>query len=231
MRRIVNLLVSSTVDHHEVSAQEVAYRIPSLFMKQLSRCIVFVDTNAKKQRISLLKKPDAIEHLDDDDDTDVFQKSLVDRFKHRPEQLKTMNLAEFAATYSTCYSSTGDDDNEDELPNSNKQTSSKKITLSGGYGQMHERKKTAVIRFSKYNKDTDTSNWYRGNPWCDEDTDILGGFASFAEHYDIVKRIVIDNEMKYTAEQVDDMSNDEDSRPESMPGVKLPLVLRIAMHI
>ena len=51
-------------------------------------------------------------------------------------------------------------------------------------------------------------------PWYDEDTDVLGDYASFAEHYDIVKRIVVDNEQKYTAEEVDDMSVDEDSRPE-----------------
>ena len=84
---------------------------------------------------------------------------------------------------------------------------------------MHERRKQAVIRFRKYNKDADTSNWYRAKlmmhyPWYNEDNDLLGGFGSYAEHYDVVKRVVIDNEMKYTAEQVDDMSIDEDSRPE-----------------
>ena len=52
-------------------------------------------------------------------------------------------------------------------------------------------------------------------PWYDENTDILGGYASFAGHYDIVKRIVGDNEQKYTAEKVDDMCIDEDSRPEN----------------
>ena len=43
--------------HREVSAQEVVYRILSLPMKQLSRSVVFVDTNPKndsfeRQRIT-----------------------------------------------------------------------------------------------------------------------------------------------------------------------------------
>ena len=33
-----------------------------------------------------------------------------------------------------------------------------KITLTGGYGKMHECRKPAVIRFRKCNKDADASN-------------------------------------------------------------------------
>lgn len=38
---------SAFLTHREVSAQEAVYRILSLPMKQLSRSVVFVDTNAK----------------------------------------------------------------------------------------------------------------------------------------------------------------------------------------
>ena len=73
-------------------------------MKQLSRAVVFVDTNAKKERIAVLKSPDMINKLDEDD-TNVFQKSLIDRYmyKHKPAQLRDMCLAEFATTYCTSY--------------------------------------------------------------------------------------------------------------------------------
>jgi len=85
----------------------------------------------------------------DGDDTNVLQKSLIDRYKHRPEQLKSMCLAEFAATYCTSYYTKDDEVDSDALPNTETQTSAKKITLAGGYGQMHERRKPAVIRFRK----------------------------------------------------------------------------------
>ena len=77
-----------------------------------------------------------------------------------------------------------DDVDTDALPDSEIQASTKKITLTGGFGQMHERKKPSVFRFRKYNKDTDASDWYRAklmlyHPWYDESTDLLGGFSRY----------------------------------------------------
>ena len=59
------------LNHREVSAQEAVYRMLSIPMKQLSRSVVFVDTNPKHERIAVLKNTAAIEQLEDDDD--VFQ--------------------------------------------------------------------------------------------------------------------------------------------------------------
>jgi len=97
-------------------------------MKQLSRSVVFVDTNAKKDRIAVLKTHDVIDQLDGDD-TNVFQKSLIDRYKHRPEQLRRMCLAEFAATYCTSYYTKDDEVDNDALPNTETQTSAKRLHL------------------------------------------------------------------------------------------------------
>ena len=69
--------------HREVSVQEAVYRLLSLPMKQLSRSVVFVDTNPKSEEIAVLKGKDMLSQLEDDD-TDVFQKSLIDRYQHRP---------------------------------------------------------------------------------------------------------------------------------------------------
>ena len=52
------------------------------------------------------------------------------------------------------------------------------------------------------------------HPWYDESINRLGGFSSYAEHYDHVKSVVRENEQKYTMEQVEDMQIDDDSRPE-----------------
>ena len=46
---------STFLTHREVSAQEAVYRILSLPMKQLSRSVIFVDTNRKNERIAVLK--------------------------------------------------------------------------------------------------------------------------------------------------------------------------------
>lgn len=151
---------SAFLNHREVSAQECVYRILSMPMKQLSRSVVYVDTNAKKDRIAVLKSTNMLKQLDDED-TNVFQRSLIDRYQHRPQQIRSMCLAEFASTYCTSYFAKDGDGDTDALPSNKSQLSATKITLTDGYGQMYERRKPAVIRFRKYNQDADATNWYR----------------------------------------------------------------------
>ena len=127
-------------------------------MKQLSRSVVFVNTNPKHERIAVLKNNDSLSQLNDDD-TDVFQKSLIDRYQHRPEKLNFMCLAEFAATYVTNYKP--DDNVCDALPDVASPSTSTQIKLTSGFGKMSKRKQQAVIRFRKYNRETDLKNWYR----------------------------------------------------------------------
>ena len=54
---------SAFLTHREVSAQEAVYRILSLPMKQLSRSVVFVDTNPKSERIAVLKTKSCLANL------------------------------------------------------------------------------------------------------------------------------------------------------------------------
>ena len=88
------------------------YHVLSLPIKQQSKAAVFVDTNPKSESIAVLKYSVTLSQLEDDD-TDVFQKSLVSRYVHRPYNLQHMCLAEFAATFVTNYKS---EDDGDELP-------------------------------------------------------------------------------------------------------------------
>lgn len=55
LRTQLRKIGSAFLDHREVSAQEAVYRLLSLPMKQLSRAVVFVDTNVKKDRIAVLR--------------------------------------------------------------------------------------------------------------------------------------------------------------------------------
>ena len=143
--------------HREVSAQEAVYRILSLPMKQLRQSVVFVDTNIKSERIAVLKDSKSLKDLADDD-TNVFQKSLIDRYVHRPRTLQSMCLAECAATYSTQYKT--DADSGDVLPplDDDCTSTNSSITLTNKFGTIIKRKREAVIRFRKYNKDAEPSN-------------------------------------------------------------------------
>ena len=152
---------SAFLTHREVSAQEAVYRLLSLPMKQLNRCVVFVNTNPKHERIAVSKNPDLLSQLEDDD-TNVFQKSLIDRYQHRPQQLSSMCLAEFAATFATDYKP-DDSMTSEVLPDIETDTTSTKITLTGGFGKMSKHRQQAVIRFRKYNKDIEPSTGIEPN--------------------------------------------------------------------
>ena len=212
---------SAFLTHREVSAQEAAYRILSIPMKQLSRSVVYVDTNPKHERIAVLKDKTTLDKLDNDD-TNVFQKSLIDRYQHRPNELCSMSLAEFAATYVTNYQCK--DDNEcDVLPtcDSDSDTASTQIQLTDGFGKMNKRKREAVIRFRRYNKDAEPSNWYRAKlmlyyPWYDEHSDLLGGFETYEQHYTHVTSVVLANESKYSHTSIEDIEVDENGPPEHL---------------
>ncbi len=211
---------SAFLTHREVSAQEAVYRILSLPMKHLSRSVVFVDTNPKNERVAVLKDSTTLKELDDDD-TNVFQKSLIDRYEHRPQELRSMCLTEFAATFVTDYGHKEDDSDSqnDVLPSTPSEEKVSQITLTNGFGKMNRRKREAVIRFRRYNKDTEPSNWFRAKlmlyyPWYNENTDLLGGCATFEEHYNHVRYIVLLNESKYSQEEVDEVQLDENGPPE-----------------
>ena len=209
---------SAFLTHREVSAQESVYRILSLPMKQLSRSVAFVDTNPKPERIAVLKDKSSLKDLNDDD-TDVFQKSLIDRYEHRPLELQSMCLAEFAATFATKYQTQDADTDNDVLPHTNVDSTSSQITLTDNYGKMNRRRKEAVIRFRTFNKDSDSSNWFRAKlmlyfPWFNESTDLLGGYSTYEEHYNHVKSTITGNEKKYTLADVNSMQIDENNVPE-----------------
>ena len=210
---------SAFLTHREVSAQEAVYRILSIPMKQLSRSIVFVSTNCKSERIAVLKDKISLSKLDDED-TNVFQKSLIDRYVHRPQALQSICLAEFAATYVTKYEHK-DGSECDALPASESETTSTQIVLTDGFGKMNKRKQKAVIRFYRYNKETEPSNWYRAKlmlyyPWYDEQRDLLGSYSTYEEHYRHVHDVVQINASRYTQDEVDNIDIDADGPPEHL---------------
>ena len=72
--------------------------------------------------------------------------SLIDRYQHRPREVQSMCLAEFAATFVTNYRQS-DDSECDTLPPAESETMSKTIQLTDGFGKMNRRKRQAIIKF------------------------------------------------------------------------------------
>ena len=84
--------------HREVSAQEAVYRLLSLPLTKGSRQVIFIPTDLPENRTRLFKPMKFIETLDDDD-PNVFQISILDRYEARPVSVEDLCLAEFVARY------------------------------------------------------------------------------------------------------------------------------------
>ena len=152
---------------------------------------MFVNTDFKKDRVCIFKNDGALQALDDDDE-DVYQTSLIDRYALRPPVLEDMCLAEFASNYSTM-SGNEEEEPSDVLPSDEPEDSippaSLRIKLNYGLGNMYKRRREAVIRFHKFNITKQLEKVYHSKlmlylPWRDEDTDILGGYMTFKARYD-----------------------------------------------
>ena len=88
MRSIANIFLQ----HREVSAQEFAFRCVCHYAS--------LKAHMPEKRISFLKPLSVIQQMDDyDDDPDVFQDSLLDKYKNRPLKLEALCLADLASIY------------------------------------------------------------------------------------------------------------------------------------
>ena len=217
IRTQLRRLGSVFLNHREVSAQEAVYRILSLPLKQMSRKVIFVNTAAKEDRVSLLKPINQIEHMDEDSE-DIYQTSLIDRYAARPDQLNHMCLAEFAANYTT---RSGQEVPEDETSNvlpraeDGESRRSESIKLKNDLGRMYKRRRKAIIRFHRFNQEKEPSKVYRSKimlylPWRDENSDLLGGYMDFRSHYEDKKNDILENERKHSqnATEIDEAIDD-----------------------
>ena len=176
---------------------------------------MFVDTNPKHERIAVLKESIELKDIDVND-TNVFRNSLIDRYEHRPNELQSLSLDEFAATYVTKYQhKDADTANNDVFPTTETDSEPKKITLTNGCGKMNKRRKQAVSS----SKVSVILNWFRAKlmhyyPWYNETTDLLGGYSTYEEHYNYVKHIVTANELKYMLADIYSLVIDENNIPE-----------------
>ena len=208
LRRIQSVFLN----HRELSAQEAAYRILSLPLKQLSRTVVFVNTSPKEDRVTMLKPSSQLNQMEDDSEN-IYLTSLIDRYAARPDSLDSLCLAEFAANYSHKASGEGDEDfEEDDILPSLKEVEElevegvrrhARIKLKNGLGTMRKRTRQAIIRFHKFNIEKEPEKLYRSKlmlymPWRDEATDILAGYVTFRSRYEDNAEDILAIEQQYS---------------------------------
>ena len=130
---------------------ESVMRILLMWLMKKSRKVVRVNSEMKENRVSLPKTPQQLSKMDNDD-TNVFATSIIDRYAARPNDLKQMCLASFAVNYDVFIAT--DDFNlnddmhkftNDAIQNST-QNYSKKIQLHRGLGTMRKHKEEAILR-------------------------------------------------------------------------------------
>jgi hypothetical protein len=94
LKKLGNVFLNSRI----LSAQEAAVRSVGLPLKNLSRTVVFVNTNYSCERVRILKSHDEIANLHRDSEN-VFKTGIIERYIARPESVNSMCLAEFASLY------------------------------------------------------------------------------------------------------------------------------------
>ena len=77
---------------------------------------------------------------------------------------------------------------------------------------MQERKINAIIRFRSYNKDSEPEEWCRAKLVLYylrrvEETDLLGRFGSYQQHYNNVLHVILPNKEKYTNKEYEHIEN------------------------
>ena len=91
-RKRLSKIGNTMLTHHELSAQEAAYRLCHLPLKENSRKVVFLNTTTPEKRTRLLKSRSELLELEDDS-SDIFAPSIFDRYASR------LDTPEFAVWY------------------------------------------------------------------------------------------------------------------------------------
>lgn len=206
------------LNHRQLCSQDAAYRLLSLPMTRLSRDVNHINTSPKEERITVFKKNKILAPLQNEDN-DVFCKSNIQRYIHRPPLIASICLAEFYANYKVKYGSTtssGDDNDHDDDTQEADGATLKEIKLLDDFGTMTKRTVVAVISFHRY---SDPTNYYRSRlmlyiPWYVEESDLLGGYDSYEAHHNNRLVEILANERKYTATEIGDVRYDEQNLPQ-----------------
>jgi len=175
----------------EISAQEAVYYLLGLPVSQCSRLVSFINTNLPENRVHVVKPPAQLK-LMDSNDTDILSIDIIEYYSYGSEKLSFLCLADFVANFDieckqkSTIVSNEDEINEDETnENQIDETSNiktKHYFLSGSRinksKYARERKQSKIIRFVKYDRNKNESEYYRELimlylPWRNELSEVI----------------------------------------------------------
>ena len=186
----------------EVSIHEAIYRVTSQWLFRKSRSVVYVSNAPEDERHRMPKHQFELVELKDEDEN-VFQVSIHDRYASRPDDLEDMCLAVFATRYNITSKNAGEK-NVIELKDPK-------------LGRMIKRGRDCVLRNHRYNEDN--FRYYYSKllmfwPWRNE-KQLIEGYRSYQDHYFNVIDIVEKNasEFNLNSKEIDDAIEEFESKP------------------
>ena len=180
-RKRLSKVGNTMLTHRELSAQEAAYRLCHLPLKENSRKVVFLNTARPEKRTRLLKSRSDLLQLEDDS-SDIFIPGIFDRYASRPNtaEFEAMTFAHFAVWYDL---DTARGDATE--PTSGRQP---RAQLQNGLGWVRLRRKQACLRIPVQTVESHGDDYYYSLlllyvPWRKEPVDILQGHGSAMEAF------------------------------------------------
>ena len=232
LKQQVRDIGSTFVNNVEISAQEAVYIGLQLPMRKASRQIIFINTSPPEERVELLKPFDDIKEMDDDCE-EIYTGGLLKRYCKRPAKLEHLTLADWAAWYGCTRKTYVRPTNEldtDGLPletfindghNDDDDGVSKKTC-----SKTKKRTKARVIRSVWFNKEVLPEKHCRElimlfTPWRNEETDLLGMFSSYKDHYMALSNAINEQLKKYAVcnEDFDEIQQDMNILEESYDSI------------
>ena len=210
-------------------------------LRRCSRTTIFLNTDHKDSRDSLLLPFAHLQKLDDNDEN-VYCKNIIDRYAARPQNLEDMSLAEFAANYTYRRESTNEvthckDDvsggSDTELQFDDHISEESIINLQNGLGCMRKRKKKAIIRWHNFNIEKEPEKHFRScimlfKPWREE-SKLHENYKTYGDRYhdeiDKIKKVEElfihhEEEINDAFQQLQTLSPPEDAWGNLAPGAE-----------
>ena len=206
VRHIGNYFTNSV----ETCAQEAAYLTLQLPLTKATRKVVFINTSPSGKRTFLLKKSSALEKLSPNS-TNIESDNDIKRYSMRPKALENWCLADYVSqleiqfprkmneSESGCEDDSTDEDSE--IEESFESSGKINITLKNGI-TIKQRNSFHVIRYVRFNKKTDSENFYRERlmlfyPWRNETTDLKKNYATHEQMYMTIHRTLENKARQY----------------------------------
>ena len=195
-------VLCSFCNKREVSIHEAIYRVTSQWLFPKSRSVVYV-SNAPEEECHRMPKHQADLVQMKDEDENVFQVSIHDRYASRPDDLEDMCLATFATKYTTTTKKAGEK-NVIELKDPK-------------LGRMVKRGHDCVLRNHRYSEENFRFYYSRLLmfwPWRKE-KELIEGFLSYQEHYYNVMDVVACNasEFNLNSKEIDNAMEKFEKNP------------------